>query len=251
MAKIIELQDGLNQQKAHDFYREVLTILAESKIPFLVGGGFALRLYTDIIRDTKDLDIFCRSADCPSILKLFQEKGFKTELTDARWLAKIKYKGNFIDIIFNNPSNHCTVDDAWFKKSVKSELLDKKVLVIPAETLIWSKLYVQNRERYDGADINHIILRYGKKLDWHWLWTRVEIQWQLVLAQVMSFQFVYPTERDLIPKWLVDELLRRVEDQYEMPLPKEKICRGPLIDQTQYATDITEWEYKVVTIRSV
>ncbi len=251
MAKIIELQEGLNQQKAYNFYRDVLSILTDSRIPFLVGGGFALRLYTDIMRDTKDLDIFCRAADCPKILKLFQEKGFKTELTDARWLAKVNQKENFIDIIFNNPSNHCTVDDSWFNKAVKSELLEKEVLVIPAETLIWSKIYVQNRERYDGADINHIILRYGAKLDWKWLWSHLEIHWQLLLAQVMSFQFVYPSERDLIPKWLFDELISRAQDQYNMPLSLEKICRGPLIDQTQYATDITDWDFKVVTIRSV
>ncbi|MBC5991236.1 nucleotidyltransferase [Pontibacter cellulosilyticus] len=251
MAKVIELQEGLHQQKAHDFYREALGILAESKIDFLVGGGFALRLYTDIMRDTKDLDVFCRSGDCPKMLKVFKEQGYETELTDARWLAKAKSGENFMDIIFNNPGNHCAVDDTWFEKSVKSELLDIKVRVIPAETLIWSKLYVQNRERYDGADINHIILRYGKKLDWKWLWSHMETHWQLVLQQFMSFMFVYPSERDLIPKWLYDELLVRAKDQYEMPAPVEKICRGPLIDQTQYATDITDWEYKVVTIRSV
>ena len=251
MAKVIELQEGLNQQKAHDFYREALGVLAQSKIEFLVGGGFALRLYTDIMRDTKDLDIFCRSGDCPKILKTFKEHGFETELTDARWLAKVFNGNNFMDIIFNNPGNHCAVDDTWFEKSVKCELLDLKVRVIPAETLIWSKIYVQNRERYDGADINHIILRYGKKLDWEWLWKHMETHWQLVLQQIMSFMFVYPSERDLIPKWLYDELLSRAKDLYEMPAPVEKICRGPLIDQTQYATDITDWDYKVVTIRTV
>ncbi|MEJ8800556.1 nucleotidyltransferase [Pontibacter sp. H249] len=251
MAKVIELQEGLHQQKAHDFYREALSILAESKIDFLVGGGFALRLYTDIMRDTKDLDIFCRSGDCPKILKVFKEQGYETELTDARWLAKAKSGEHFMDIIFNNPGNHCAVDDAWFERSVKSELLDIKVRVIPAETLIWSKLYVQNRERYDGADINHIILRYGSKLDWKWLWSHMDTHWQLLLAQFMSFQFVYPSERDLIPKWLFEELLVRAREQFDMPAPIEKICRGPLIDQTQYAIDITDWEYKVVTIRSV
>lgn len=251
MAKVIELNEGIHQQKAHDFYREALTILAESKIDFLVGGGFALRLYTDIMRDTKDLDIFCRSGDCPGILKAFKGNGYDTELTDARWLAKALSGENFMDIIFNNPGNHCAVDDAWFERSVKSELLGIKLRVIPAEALIWSKLYVQNRERYDGADINHIILRYGKKLDWKWLWAHMETHWQLVLAQILSFQFVYPSERDLVPKWLFDELMKRAQEQYDMPIPVEKICRGPLIDQTQYAPDITEWDYKVVTIRSV
>ncbi|AKD03940.1 nucleotidyltransferase [Pontibacter korlensis] len=251
MAKVIELQEGIHRQAAHDFYREVLGILAESNLDYMVGGGFALRLYTDIIRDTKDLDIFCKGGDTPAILKLFKENGFETELTDARWLAKAIKGEQFMDIIFNNPGNHCAVDDSWFERSTPSELLGIKVKVIPAETLIWSKLYVQNRERYDGADINHLILRYGDKLDWKWLWQHMETHWQLLLAQFLSFQFVYPSEREIIPKWLFDELFRRAQNELEMPPPKEKICRGPLIDQTQYAIDITEWDFKVVTIRSV
>jgi hypothetical protein len=251
MAKVIELQEGIHRQEAHDFYKEALTILHNSKIDFLIGGGFALRLYTDIMRDTKDLDIFCKSGDCPGILRAFKENGYETELTDARWLAKAISGDNFMDVIFNNPGNHCAVDDTWFEKSTKSELLGIKLRVIPAEALIWSKLYVQNRERYDGADINHIILRYGHKLDWKWLWSHLEVHWQILMAQILSFQFVYPSELDLVPKWLFDELLKRAKDQYDMPLTTEKICRGPLIDQTQYALDITEWEYKAITIRTV
>lgn len=79
----------------------------------------------------------------------------------------------------------------------------------------------------------------------------MEPHWHLLLAQFLSFQFVYPSDRDIIPKWLFDELLDRAKDQFDLPTPAEKICLGPLIDQTQYATDITERNYKVVTIRSV
>ena len=35
------------------------------------------------------------------------------------------------------------------------------------------------------------------------------------------------------------------------PAPLEKVCRGPIIDQTQYAVDIREWHYKVTTIKTV
>ncbi|MCC9167511.1 nucleotidyltransferase [Pontibacter harenae] len=251
MAKVIEIQEGINMQGAHDFYQQALHILEESKVEYMVGGGFALRLYTDIMRDTKDLDLFCKSGDCPRILKSFSDQGFETELTDPRWLAKVKLGEHFVDIIFNNPGNHCAVDDEWYKRAAKSELLGVNVRVIPAESLVWSKLYVQNRERYDGSDINHLILRYGEKMDWKWIWMHMETHWHLLLAQILSFQFVYPSDRDLVPKWLFDELLTRAREQYDMPTPIEKICRGPLIDQTQYAIDITEWQYKVVTMRSV
>ncbi|MBF9254538.1 nucleotidyltransferase [Pontibacter sp. 172403-2] len=239
------------KKEAHDFYESALNLLTQSKADFLVGGGFALREYTGIMRDTKDLDVFCKSGECPHIMKWFNEQGYKTELTDPRWLAKAIIGDNFVDVIFNNPGNHCAVDDSWLERAVKGELFGVKVKYIPAEALIWSKLYVQNRERYDGGDINHIILRWGNKLDWKWIWMHMEPHWHLLLAQFLSFQFVYPSDRDIIPKWLFEELLDRARDQFDLPTPADKICLGPLIDQTQYATDITEWNYKVVTMRSI
>jgi hypothetical protein len=31
----------------------------------------------------------------------------------------------------------------------------------------------------------------------------------------------------------------------------EKVCLGPIIDQTQYGVDVKEWGYKVTTMRTV
>ena len=239
------------QEEAHAFYKEALELLVKSGAKFLVGGGFALDMYTGIKRATKDLDIFCKAGEYPRILKIFAESGYETPVTDARWLAKAMKNGNLVDLIFNNPSSLCPVDDRWFEHATEGEIYGIKLKVMPAEELIWCKLYVQNRERYDGSDINHIILRYGDKLDWNRLWTLTEAHWQLLLAQFMSFQFVYPSERDLIPRWLMDELLLRAQEQYQVETTTERICRGPFIDQTQYGVDITEWDYKVVTMRTV
>ena len=43
------------------FYEELLDDLEREKIPFLVGGTFALYRYTGIGRVTKDLDLFFRT----------------------------------------------------------------------------------------------------------------------------------------------------------------------------------------------
>ena len=236
---------------AEAFYREVLQLLNESKIPFMLGGGFALRHYTGIYRDIKDLDLFCKGGDYTRILMFFAEHGFQTELTDVRWLAKIVKGDHFVDLIFNTVNNICTVDDGWFEHSVESELFGMPVRLIPVEEMIWCKIYVQNRERYDGSDVNHAILKQGRTLDWKRLWNRIEQHWHLLFAQVLSFQFVYPTERDIIPMWLYDQLLELARGQYNLPTPVEKVCLGPIIDQTQYGVDVKEWGYKVTTMRTV
>ncbi|SIR25965.1 nucleotidyltransferase [Pontibacter lucknowensis] len=236
---------------AESFYKEALSLLVKSEAKFLVGGGLALDMYTGINRATKDMDIFCKVGECPRILKTFAEEGYYTEMTDARWLAKAKKGEHLMDLIFNNPASMCPVNDRWFEYATEGELYGVKVKFMPAEELIWCKLYVQNRERYDGSDINHIILSCGEKLDWNRLWSYTEQHWQLLLAQFMSFQFVYPSDRDIIPRWLMDELLLRAKEQYDVEPPKDKICRGPFIDQTQYGHDVRVWDYKALTMRTI
>ena len=57
--------------KAHLFYKETLELLKETGVDFLLGGGFAVVHYTGLPRESKDMDIFLRPADCPKVLKYF------------------------------------------------------------------------------------------------------------------------------------------------------------------------------------
>lgn len=241
-----------HKQQAHTFYREALLLLRESQVPFLLGGGFAFYHHTRIYRDTKDLDIFCKASDCPRILKYFAANGYQTELTDARWLAKVYHGDHFMDIIFDTVNNICRVDDTWFTHAVDGAFAQVPVKLLSAVELIWCKIYVQNRERYDGADVNHLLLCQGKQLDWTRLLSRLDQHWHLLLAQLILFQFTYPADyRDIIPLWLFEELMQRAADQYALPAPLERVCRGPIIDQTQYSVDVREWQYKATTIKTV
>jgi len=248
--------NDINKQKekerAHAFYSKALTLLNESDMKYMLGGAFALFHYTGIYRDTKDLDVFCKYDAYNKILAFFAEKGYRTEVTDIRWLGKIFDGDYFIDIIFSSPNNICIVDDSWYQYATKADFEGVETLLLPPEELIWCKLYVQNRERFDGADVNHVLLKYGKQLDWQRLLARMDQHWHVLLAQLLLFQFVYPADfHDIIPKWLFDELMNRAQDQYKLPSAVEKVCRGPLLDQTQYGIDIKEWNYKALTLKSV
>jgi len=240
------------KEQAHAFYSKALTLLNETGTKYMLGGAFALFHYTGIYRDTKDLDVFCKYDAFNKILAFFAEKGYRTEITDIRWLGKIFDGEYFIDIIFSSPNNICVVDDSWYQYAAKSGFEGVETLILPPEELIWCKCYVQNRERFDGADVNHVLLKYGKQLDWQRLLTRMDQHWHVLLAQLLLFQFVYPADfHDIIPKWLFDELMNRAHDQYKLPSAVEKVCRGPLLDQTQYGIDIKEWNYKALTLKSV
>lgn len=239
-------------EKATRFYETILTQLNRSGIEFMIGGAFAVFHYSGIFRMTKDIDIYCRSTDYPALLQFFDRLGLETELTDIRWLAKVYNEdGLFIDIIFNTVNNLGKVNDQWFDEADRGRLFKQEVKFISVEELIRGKLYVQNRERYDGADINHLWLRYGPGINWHKLKEMIEPHWHLLLAQMINFQFVYPYDfYDILPHDIFEELLDRARQQYEMPPVKVRVCRGPLIDQTQYQTDIKEWDYKSYTIKT-
>lgn len=238
--------------EAKTFYREALQMLNESGASYMLGGAFAFFHYTGIFRDTKDLDVFCKASEYPKIMKFFSEKGYRTELTDVRWLAKVFKDEYYIDLIFDTVNNICRVDDLWYHHAVKADFDGIEVLLIAPEELIWAKMYVQNRERFDGADVNHLILKTGKNLDWKRLLHHMEQHWHILLSQLIMFQFVYPSDfHEIIPKWVFDDLMSRAHEQYDLPSPLEKVCRGPVIDQTQYSVDIKEWGYKVMTMRTV
>ncbi len=234
--------------EAEIFYQNALQTLSKSHIPFMVGGTYSLKKYTGIARPTKDLDIFCKAGDYPKIIKIFQEQGFKTTLHDSRWIAKVYKDKHYVDLIYGTPSGMWQVGDSWFQKASWAIILGVRVRVIPPEEMILARIYVQSRDRYDGADINHIILKQGEKLDWKRILNYMESHWELLFSQVMNFRFVYPSERGAIPKWLIQELVQRVEQQLNLPIPKDKTSRGPLISHDQYQVDINKWGFHTITL---
>lgn len=58
----------------HAFYKKMLELMEESKIPFLIGGAFALTFHTSVSRDTKDLDIYVEAKDYTHVLDFFCRK---------------------------------------------------------------------------------------------------------------------------------------------------------------------------------
>src|SRR5881392_2529287 len=99
---------------AEAFYSEVLQLMAQSKIPFLVSGTYALASYTGIDRPTKDVDVFAKAGDALKMLHYFKEHGFDVEIVDERWLSRITRGEMFVDIIYNMPTVTTHVTDDWF-----------------------------------------------------------------------------------------------------------------------------------------
>ena len=137
------------ESPAHAFYAEVLKLLKDSKFTFMVAGGFAVNYYTQLRRPTKDIDIFVKAGDYPKILNKFTSLGYETQVLDERWIAKI-FKGKFyVDLIFGSSNLVAPVTDDWFKDSKTAKFFNYEVRIPSVTDLIVSKVFIQNRDRYE------------------------------------------------------------------------------------------------------
>jgi len=225
------------------FYTEVIHLMAESGIPFLLSGTYALSCYTGIIRPTKDVDVFAKAGDALRMLSYFKERGFDVQIVDDRWLARVTRGEQFVDIITNMPTSATHVTDEWFHEAPEAVLFDTKVRLVPPTQFVWSKIYVQDRYRYDGADVTHMFLKRSEDIDWHQLISSMELHWEVLLTAVLNFRFIYPSERHHVPRWLMDELADRLQKQLELPPPHTKVCRGRMFSREDYEIDVKEWGF--------
>ena len=146
-------------------------------------------------------------------------------------------------MIYRSGNGVATVDDDWFAHAVPAELLGIPVRLCPPEEIIWSKGYVMERERFDGADIAHLIRQSGRNFDWHRLLRRFDRDWR-ILSHLVMFGFIYPGERDTVPSWVMKELSDCLRRESGQPEPAEKLCQGTLLSREQYLVDIGLWGYE-------
>jgi hypothetical protein len=159
-------------------------------------------------------------------------------------LGKARRGEDFIDVIFSSGNGLVTVDDEWFSHAIADEVLSRPVTLVPPEEMFWSKAFVMERERYDGADINHLLRAHAADLDWARLLRRFGEHWPVLLSHLVLFDYVYPAEARRIPDRVMRELLQRLENERQTPAPPERLTRGPLISRAQYLIDVDEWGYR-------
>jgi hypothetical protein len=222
------------------FYRQVLQTLNTASLPYLIGGAYAFNRYTKVHRATKDLDIFIRRNDFDAIRALLRRAGYQCELTYPHWLGKVHYQGVHIDLIFSSGNAVAKVDDVWFEHAADAEVLGVPIKICPVEEMIWSKAFIMEKERFDGADIAHLIHARSAQMDWPRLFRRFEPHWRVLLSHLVLFGFVYPAHRNLVPVAIMDELIERLRHETHATPPDSSLCLGTLLSREQYLNDINQ-----------
>src|SRR5207249_4700259 len=223
----------------NEFHRRTVGVLQAAEIPFLIGGAYVVEVYAGVSRSTKDFDLYIRPNHVKAALNALAGAGYETELTFPHWLAKALYGGDKLDLIFRAGNGLCEVDDSWFERARSGELLGLSVKLCAAEEMIWMKAYIMERERFDGADIAHILQSCAEKLDWPHLIHRFGPDWRVLLSHLVLFGYIYPGERDKIPAAMMDDLIARLRSE-RRTAGADRICRGTLLSRKQYLMDIQE-----------
>lgn len=225
---------------ARSCYRDVLQAMQDAGIPCAVGGAFAFHRHTGIWRATKDLDLILVPESVTSALETLAAAGFETWVKDPVWLAKAIRDDYFVDLITGVGNASLAVDPSWIERAIPDETLGVPCRVLGVEELLASKLFVARRERFDGADVVHLIRACGDRLDWGRVLQLLDAHWELLLWSLVLFAYVYPGRTDLVPERIWADLTTRFLDRVTHPHP-EFPSRGTLVDPLMFAIDVNEW----------
>ncbi len=223
-----------------ELFREVLTALEEKHVPYAVSGAFALRQHTGICRFTKDLDLFMTACTGLEVLPYLEQRGFECEIRDPVWLAKAHKGEFFVDLITGMSTGVLVVEDSWIQRASPAVVHGVETRVLAPEELVASKIFVTRRERFDGADIAHVIFGTYPSFDWNRELQLVGEHWEMLLWSLLLFRYVYPAHTHYVPAAIWRELVQRLESDIARPDPKAKF-RGSLVDDNMFAIDVNEW----------
>ena len=227
-----------------ELYKSALTALNAAGIPYVIAGAYAIYEHTGIYRETKDLDIFVDPTLLVGAMRALKGAGMSARLEQPHWLAKATCGDLFIDIIFGMGNGLAMIDDDWYRFSRPAILAATPVRIAPAEELLWHRLFISERHRQDMADIVHLIVCVGSRMEWKRIVAKTGEHWPLLLAQIQMFDYVYPQHRDGVPRWVRDELLDRARADMERERTAELVTRGPIISRFSFTIDVHEWEMK-------
>lgn len=232
---------GIRDRSRRQF-RFAIQALNRTGISSAVGGALAVFHYTGILRPIDDLDLFLLPNQCDAALGSLQSAGFSTSIEEAHWLARAERDGERIDLITGFGNWLTPVDQSLLDRSEQATLLGLPVRVVAVDDLIWSKAYVCARDRYDGSDIAHLLNSARDRIDWTHLLRRFGPHGELLLNHLIMFRHIYPSERQKLPRWVLQTLIDRVEERGRHPAA-ERTCQGTLLDRKSYNVDVIHFGF--------
>lgn len=169
-------------------YERAIGALRKTRRPFLLAGAFSLAAYTGRWRNTKDIDFYVLPEDRQAHIEALTRAGFDDyyeKLPYVRhWIYRSAREDCIVDIIWAMANQRAQVDEQWFERATEVTMHGETLLVVPAEELLWCKLYVLQKDRCDWPDVFNLVHAMQGELDWDHLVKRLEEDLPLLLGML-------------------------------------------------------------------
>jgi predicted nucleotidyltransferase len=143
--------------------RQAAAALRDAGVPFALGGGIAVWARGGP-ESEHDLDLFVKPEDAERALEALAEAGLRAEKPPEGWLYKAWCGDVMVDLIFE--PNGITVDDAFFQRAEELEVDAVRLLVMPLEDVLVTKLLSMGEHEVDYESVVEIARTVREQIDW-------------------------------------------------------------------------------------
>lgn len=190
-------------------YLEIIDAARSAQVPFSLAGAFGLCTYTQRWRDTKDLDLVTLPRHRARLMAVVGKLGF-TDLFpdkpyDRRWIYRSTRAGLIVDIIWSM-ANHRAKVDSWWLSGPEVSVQGRSLKIVPAEALLWDKLYILQRDRCDWPDVMNLLNTHGPHLDWREVLRRLGHDKPLLAGALSVYGWLDPRGASYLPATLWKQL---------------------------------------------
>jgi hypothetical protein len=177
-------------------YSRVIREVRSAGIRFAFGGAYATAVYTDQLRNTKDLDFYILPADGERIERALTRAGLHDHFDqlsyDRKWIYRASQGDILVDAIWQMANYRAQVDEQWLVRGPEVVIRGEALRAIPIEELIWSKLYVFQRERCDWTDVFRLIDARSASINWEHLLDRLADDAPLLAGALEVYSWLAP-----------------------------------------------------------
>ena len=177
-------------------YQSVIEQLKATGISVAFGGAFATAVYTGVLRNTKDFDFYVLPQDRETVKAAIDRAGLEDHFDrlpyDRSWIYRASRDDIIVDAIWAMANQRAVVDAHWLRRGPEVAIRGERLRAIPIEELIWSKLYVLQRERSDWGDVLNLIDARAEAVDWDHLIRRLGEDVPLLTGALAVFGWIAP-----------------------------------------------------------
>lgn len=193
-----------------EIFRPAIRAVRELGVPFAIGGGLAISLYTGQWRNSKDIDLYVLPQDRERVVDAVLATGLRDyhdELPyDRAWIFRAVRDGVIVDVMWALANGAGEVEPTWLTRGGSAEVRGETLRLVAPEEMFWSKVHVVQRDRCDWPDLLNLLYTTGPQFDWTRLLQRMAAHERLLASILTLFAWVAPGRARQLPAWLWQRL---------------------------------------------